>query len=70
MVVLPSHSHRHNPRGNEPMEIIEYIGNTKIIIDTSYVDNRTPEQVKIDDERIADAAWAIVDELLEWGEEV
>lgn len=46
------------------------IGNTSIIIDTSYIDNRTPEQAKIDDERVADAAWAIVEELIAHGEEV
>lgn len=70
MVVLPSQSHRHIPRGNEPMRIMRKNGNATIIINTSYLDNLTEEQAKLDDERIHEAAWAIIDELIEWGEEV
>lgn len=51
--------------------VIEYMsGNAKIIIDESYIQNRTPEQYQADYERLQEAAWAIIDELAALGEEV
>jgi len=44
--------------------------NTTVKIDDSYIRNRTPEQYEIDNQRIIEAAWAIIDELIERGEEV
>lgn len=71
MSVVPSpKEHRHIPRGNVPMHITKRYGNTTVIIDTSYIDNRTPEQYEADNERVVEAAWAIIDELLEYGEAV
>lgn len=46
------------------------IGNTLITFDTSYIDNRTKEQERLDMERLKDACWPIIDEIVERGEAV
>jgi hypothetical protein len=37
------------------------IGNTRITFDTSYLDNRTEEQKKIDEAMLTDAIWNLYD---------
>lgn len=40
------------------MENKEYmIGRTKVIINYSYVNSRTPEQEKLDDQMLSEAVW-------------
>jgi len=46
------------------------LGNATIMIDDSYIRTRDPEKIELDNEQVVEAAWAIIDELIEAGEEV
>lgn len=57
-------------RGDESMIAAEYkFGNTKVLIDTSYVCKTDEEREQVDRD-IAMAGWAIIDEMIERGEAV
>ena len=66
---LPAHTHN---AGGDHMKRTKtyYNGKTLVTIDYSYIDSRTEEQYKRDYEQLQEAAWAIIDELIEAGEEV
>lgn len=50
----------------EGMDMEEmYIGNTRVLVDTSYVDNRTPDQAQKDLMMLREAVWALLDETQE-----
>lgn len=67
-VVQSALRHTHMPRGES---MVEYqIGRSRVMIDTSYIDSRTPEKYEEDNEKVVVAAWAIIDELLERGEAI
>lgn len=53
-------------RGDEM--IVYQLGKTTVIIDESYVLNKTPEQAKADQEALDASMWAIADELYARGE--
>mgnify|MGYP001176712709 CR=1 FL=1 len=63
---LPAHTHN---AGGDHM-IVRKNGNTTVIIDESYIQNRTEEQYRRDYEQLQEAAWAIIDELVAAGEDV
>ncbi len=67
-VVPQSIPHKHKA-GVDRM-ITRRNGNALIMIDESYIENRTEEQHQLDLEQLQDAAWAIIDELVAAGEEV
>jgi len=62
--------HTHKPRGEDMYAAVYQLGNATIMIDDSYIRTRDPEKIELDNEQVVEAAWAIIDELIEAGEEV
>jgi hypothetical protein len=57
--------HKVVPEGMNMDEIHMQLGNTKVIIDLSYVNNRTEEQKQVDKAMLSDAVWNLYDEMEE-----
>lgn len=53
--------HKHKAEGMNMEEL--YIGNTRILIDTSYVDERSPEQEHKDLMMLREAVWSLLDDV-------
>jgi|GEM_PF-3233709 len=62
--------HTHKPRGEDMYAAVYQLGNATIMIDDSYIRTRDPEKFEFDNEQVIEAAWSIIDELIEAGEEV
>lgn len=67
-VVPQTIPHTHKAGGDRM--ITRRNGNALIMIDESYIENRTAEQYALDLEQLQEAAWSIIDELVAAGEEV
>jgi hypothetical protein len=53
----------HKSEGMNMDEIHMQLGNTKVIIDLSYVNNRTEEQKQVDKAMLSEAVWNLYDEM-------